>query len=462
MGNDGSKYNYFKSKIEVAPWFQVKLVDWMAIGKVTIYNRMTSYCPGRMLLQNGCTDEFPRGTYDGPNEGGVVGYLIRPTIGADTAVPTIGADTAVPTIGADTAVPIITVQTIVADTAVRTIVVVTAVPKNMHLPNGRYLASPEAPLSKVRSPPHVKEIQQGGFKAKAVYSSLDIRRYNAAPYGVVRTSHHVEDLTLYHPSWGNDMNYGSFTSFYGQDPFYQVKLTQKSYIGWVTVTNRLGASRECASRLFSGTACTGPEFPSGTFDGPSEGAIVGMSNSWCSPGSICSGGVECGRITQSSSTHQYTVSCGGRYYTYVYLQLPGYRALNFAELETTSGRAECITHRDGRSNFYGDSYICHQCTHRLAYLNLAHNFSDYSANYSTDYFTYYCDAYDFANYSTDYFTYYCDAYDFAYRPTFYFTYYCDAYYFAYRLTFCSTYYLTYYTAHCFTYCPTYHLTYYIA
>ncbi|KAK3267997.1 hypothetical protein CYMTET_23472 [Cymbomonas tetramitiformis] len=55
------------------------------------------------------------------------------------------------------------------------------------------------------------------------------------------------------------------------------------------------------------------------------------------------------------------------------------------------------------------SYICHQCTHRLAYLNLAHNFSDYSANYSTDYFTYYCDAYDFANYSTDYFTYYCGA-----------------------------------------------------
>eukprot|EP00854_Cymbomonas_tetramitiformis_P027479 gene27479-33892_t len=113
-----------------------------------------------------------------------------------------------------------------------------------------------------------------------------------------------------------------------RNPWWQIELDGQHEVFNVTVSNRPGS---CASRLLRGSEC-GEEFPRGAFEALDEGAVIGVSLDPCS-GDWCYG-VECGRISESSASHQYTVECGGAVGSYVYLLLPGdERILNFQELQ---------------------------------------------------------------------------------------------------------------------------------
>jgi hypothetical protein len=90
----------------------------------------------------------------------------------------------------------------------------------------------------------------------------------------------------------------------------------------------------CASRLFAGDLCDW-ETSSSTYNGASEGAVIGVSDSSCDS-SGCTSGTRtiCTTIRSPESDHIYDIDCNGASGQYAYIMVPGNnRMLNIMEFD---------------------------------------------------------------------------------------------------------------------------------
>ena len=116
-----------------------------------------------------------------------------------------------------------------------------------------------------------------------------------------------------------------------------MELETSRSIGIVRVLNH--NTNDCAVRLFYASVRCSDANPSGTFDGPNEGATIGVSDTPCTGNEMC-GGTVCGRIVQSVESQEYEVDCAGAEGRFIYVQLPG--ELRQLHLRATAGPSMCM------------------------------------------------------------------------------------------------------------------------
>ncbi|KAK3260922.1 hypothetical protein CYMTET_30146, partial [Cymbomonas tetramitiformis] len=278
---------------ETNPWWQVHLTGTYFIDEVVVYNR-DNHCAARLFHGWRCGAEYPDGTFDASYQGAIIGVSSEPCSGDSCSGTVCGKITQSSSSHQ---------YTVSCRGASGSYVYIQLLGHNRML--------------------HMYELQ--------AWSSRDPDgSQNVALLGTASMS------SLYNQNYASyaiDGNTGGTLAHsqgqYGEtSPWLHVELASAASIDKVVLYNR---DSPCAARLFHGWRCSA-EFPSGTYTGNNQGAIIGVSSEPCS-GDSCSGTV-CGKITQSSSSHQYTVSCNGATGSYVYIILPGEeRMINFYELE---------------------------------------------------------------------------------------------------------------------------------
>lgn len=196
------------------------------------------------------------------------------------------------------------------------------------------VCQPNSGLTEINGQPMLSSFYSGALASAGGDPEMYFARWNDGDTDYSPISMHT----------GNNFGAGEQTN-----PWFAVDLGQNNAVSGimsVVLSNRPGVF---SCRLFEvdDRACTDVR-PGVQYNGPSQGAIIGVSDSalpisssgtiFTPPSTFCTNGVtrncKCGHITEVNISDQYTVQCNGALGRYVYIVLPGEdRILNFANMQ---------------------------------------------------------------------------------------------------------------------------------
>jgi len=297
------------------PWWQLDMGSVKQIDSIRIQNRDGS-CSSRLFLGSGCSWEHSSSTYNGADEGAVVGVSDFPcTYDSATGSSGCSGGTSICT----------TIRTPESDDVYDV---------DCHGASGRYayimLPGNNRMLNFMEF-----DIDEAGAGSSFELIGTDCV---TTPTAVTEYNGGTPSLSYtYSGGWSaahaRDNNAGTGAHSTGgsgaTNPWWQLDMGSTKQISTIKLQNRDGS---CSSRLFLGSGCSW-DHSSSTYNGADQGAVVGVSDSPCTS-SGCSGGTICTTIRTPESDDVYDIDCNGATGRYAYIMLPGNnRMLNFMEFD---------------------------------------------------------------------------------------------------------------------------------